>query len=114
MFCRTKVRIIILSNGGSVKDDQYFLTKKLKKAYQYLFEYNTDKLCIYSQFNGIILARLSYAILHKNYILITFQNGSYEIGQIPKRISIGRFVLRDIDRKILRIVDIDDIFRVDL
>ncbi len=39
-----------------------FLTKKLKKAYHYLFEYNTDKLCIYSQFNGIILARLSYAI----------------------------------------------------
>ncbi|UXN11235.1 hypothetical protein [Lactobacillus amylovorus] len=91
-----------------------FLTKKLKKAYHHLFEYNTDKLCIYSQFNGIILARLSYAILHKNYILITFQDGSYEIGQILKRISIGRFVLRDIDRKILRIVDIDDIFRVDL
>lgn len=57
-----------------------FLTTQLKKAYHYLFEYNTDKLSIYSQFNGKILARMSYAILHKNFILITFQDGSHEIG----------------------------------
>ena len=92
----------------------YFLSTQLRKAYHYLFECITDKLSIYSQFNGKILARISYAILHKNFILITFQDGSHEIGQISKRISIGRFVLRDVDKKILRIVDIDDIFRVDL
>lgn len=91
-----------------------FLEKQFKKAYRYLFEYNTDKLSIYSQFSGKILAYLTYAILHKNYLMITYRDGTSEIGKISKRLSAGRFVLSDIDQKILRIVDIDDIFRIDL
>lgn len=91
-----------------------FLENQFKKAYHYLFEYDTEKLSIYGQFSAKILAYLTYAILHKNYIMITYRDGSNEIGKVSKRLSAGRFVLSNIDQKILRIVDIDDIFRIDI
>lgn len=90
------------------------ITKPIKKVYHYLFEYDEDRLSIYGQFCGKILAYLSYALLHRAYVLLTYQDGSTEIGQITKRLSAGRFVLRSEDKKILKIVDLNDIFRVDL
>lgn len=90
------------------------IKKPLKKAYHYLFEYDPDRMSIYEQLPGEILAFLSYAILHHAFVMITYPDASVEIGQITRRLSAGRFVLRSSDAKVLKIIDLDDIFRVDL
>lgn len=85
-----------------------------KKAYHYLFEYDLNRMSIYGQFSGKILAYVSFAILHHAFVMITYPDGQTEIGQITHRVSAGRFVLRSSDEKILKIIDLDDIFRIDL
>ncbi|MDF7638729.1 hypothetical protein PT285_04875 [Lactobacillus sp. ESL0791] len=89
------------------------ITKPLKKLYHYLFSYDEDKLSIYGQDGSKILAKLSFALLHKPYILLTYQDGSSDIGQIIKRLSPHRFVFRLDEQKILKIVNVKEILRVD-
>lgn len=90
------------------------MKNSLKKIYHYLFAYDEDKLSIYSQFHNEILSSLHYALLQRAYALISYQDGTSEIGQITRQISAGRFVLRSADCKLLKIIDLDNIFRVDL
>ncbi|KRL19437.1 hypothetical protein FD39_GL000957 [Lactobacillus amylolyticus DSM 11664] len=86
----------------------------IKRAYHYLSEYDFDRMSIDGQIAGKILAYLSYAILHHVFVMITYYDGHTDIGQISRRLSAGRFVFLCSDNKILKIVDLDDIFRVDL
>lgn len=86
----------------------------LKKAYHYLFEYNVERMSIDGQFSGKVLALLSFAILHRAFVMITYPDGQTEIGQITRRLSAGRFLLKSSDAKVLKIIDLDDIFRIDL
>ena len=89
------------------------MKNSLKKIYHYFFDYDEDKLSIYSQYYYEILTDLNSALLHRSYILVSYQDGTSEIGQIIKRISAGRFILRLENKKLIKIVDIDTIFRID-
>lgn len=90
------------------------MKNSLKKIYHYFFDYDEEKLSIYNQYQNEILSSLSFALLHRAYVLISYQNGTSEIGQITKQVSAGRFILRSINKKLIKIIDIDTIFRVDL
>lgn len=90
------------------------LKRPIKRAYHYLFSYDPERMAINGQYNGKILAYLSLALLKHAFVMITYPDASTEIGQITRRLSAGRFVLRSSDEKILKIVDLDDIFRIDL
>lgn len=84
-----------------------------KKIYNYLFTYNINKLTTFAQDPGKIIRILEHALFHKEYILLTYQNGKMEIGQLIKRTSAGRFVLDSYDNNIIRIIDLNDIFNVE-
>ncbi|KRM99063.1 hypothetical protein FD18_GL000149 [Lactobacillus taiwanensis DSM 21401] len=56
---------------------------------------------------------MEHALFHKEFILLTYQNGKTEIGQLIKRTSAGRFVLDSYDNNIIRIIDLNDIFNVE-
>ena len=84
-----------------------------KKIYNYLFTYNINKLTTFAQDPGKIIRILEHALFHKEYILLTYQNGKTEIGQLIKRTSTGRFVLDSYDNNIIRIIDLNDIFNVE-
>lgn len=84
-----------------------------KKIYNYLFTYNINKLTAFAQDPGKIIRILEHALFHKEYILLTYQNGKTEIGQLIKRTSAGRFVLDSYDNNIIRIIDLNDIFNVE-
>ncbi|WP_317636945.1 hypothetical protein [Lactobacillus xylocopicola] len=86
----------------------------LKKIYHYLFAYDDEKLSIYSQYQHEILTMLDRAMLYRVDVLLSYRDGRCEIGQITKRLSVGRFVLRSANQKLLHVVDLDDIFRIDL
>ncbi|WEV36349.1 hypothetical protein [Lactobacillus sp. ESL0677] len=90
------------------------MKNSLKKIYHYLFTYDDDKLSIYNQAYRHILTTLNFALLHRDFVMITYPNDTSEIGQIVKRVSTGRFILRSNDRKILTIIDVSNIFRIDL
>ena len=90
------------------------MKNSLKKLCHYFFDYDYEKLSIYSQYNYEILTELNRAILGRSYVLISYQDGTSEIGQIINRISAGRFILRSVNKKIIKIIDIDNIFRIDL
>lgn len=85
-----------------------------KKLYRHLFYYDLDKISIYSQIDGKILAYLSLALLHHAFVLITYPNGESEIGKITKRISSSKFLLKSSDNKILKIISLKDIYRIDM
>lgn len=84
-----------------------------KKIYNYLFTYNINKLTTFAQDPGKIIRILEHALFHKEYILLTYQNGKTEIGQLIKRTSAVRFVLDSYDNNIIRIIDLNDIFNVE-
>ncbi|MDE6546644.1 MAG: hypothetical protein K2L65_02420 [Lactobacillus sp.] len=84
-----------------------------KQIYNYFFTYNINKLTTFAQDPGKIIRILEHALFHKEYILLTYQNGKTEIGQLIKRTSAGRFVLDSYDNNIVRIIDLNDIFNVD-
>jgi hypothetical protein len=81
--------------------------------YNYFFTYNIDKLTTFAQDPGKIIHILEHALFHKEFILLTYQNGKTEIGQLIKRTSAGRFVLDSYDNNIIRIIDLNDIFNVE-
>ena len=64
-----------------------------KQIYNYFFNYNINKLTTFAQDPSKIIRILEHALFHKEYILLTYQNGCTEIGQLIKRTSAGRFVL---------------------
>lgn len=84
-----------------------------KLIYNYFFTYNIDKLTTFAQDPGKIIRILEHALFHKEFILLTYQNGKTEIGQLIKRTSAGRFVLDSYDNNIIRIIDLNDIFNVE-
>lgn len=90
------------------------MKNSLKKIYHYFFEYDDEKLSIYSQYQNEILASLNYALIRRAYVLLNYHDGSSEIGQITKRLSAGRFVLRTTNQKLIKVIDLDNVFRVDL
>ncbi len=90
------------------------MKNSLKRIYHYLFDYDEDKLSIYNQFHSEILSLLNYALLHRAYVLLRYQDGSSEIGQIIKRVSTGRFAFRTTNQKLIKVIDLDNIFRIDL
>lgn len=90
------------------------IKQPLQKAYHYLFEYDFDRMSIPGQFSNKILADLSYALLHRAFVMITYNDASTDIGQITKRISAGRFIFRLSNSNLIKIIDLDDVFRVDL
>ncbi len=81
--------------------------------YNFFFTYNIDKLTTFAQDPGKIIRILEHALFHKEFILLTYQNGKTEIGQLIKRTSAGRFVLDSYDNNIIRIIDLNDIFNVE-
>lgn len=81
--------------------------------YNYFFTYNIDKLTTFAQDPGKIIRILEHALFHKEFILLTYQNGKTEIGQLIKRTSAGRFVLDSYDNNIIRIIDLNDILNVE-
>lgn len=85
-----------------------------KLIYNYFFTYNIDKLTTFAQDPGKIIRILEHALFHKEFILLTYQNGKTEIGQLIKRTSAGRFVLDSYDNNIIRIIDLNDIFNVEV
>ena len=85
-----------------------------KQLYHYLFSYDPERLTTYSQAKQQILQRLTQALLHRWPILLTYPNGQTEIGYVTRRVSAGRFLFLTHDRHLLRLVDLEAIFRIDL
>ena len=88
--------------------------KPFKNAFHYLFGYNLDRLRILPDSMDENIANLQQAFLHREYALITFDNGDVQVGQTTKRISSSRFVLRDADNKIFYLIDVNHILTVEL
>ncbi|GHV98406.1 hypothetical protein lacNasYZ03_13440 [Lactobacillus nasalidis] len=86
----------------------------LKKAFHYLFAYDEDRLTIRGDSLTINLAKLHLAFLKRQYLLITLNDGSWQVGKITKRVSASRFVFRDADSKIFYLLDVNDILTVEL
>lgn len=85
----------------------------LQRKYRQLFEYDEARLTIYSQKAALVLSSLAIALLYRRFVLLTYFDGQDEIGQIVKRLSPTRFVVRSSDRKVLHYVDVNQVFRVD-
>ncbi|MCH3904561.1 MAG: hypothetical protein LKF01_05730 [Lactobacillus sp.] len=85
-----------------------------KRLYNYLFTYDPKRLSTYSQPKQRILVLLTKALLHKQPVLLTYPNGHSEIGYVTKRISAGRFLFLTHQQQLLRLLDLEDIFRLDL
>lgn len=85
-----------------------------KKIYNHFFEYDLDTLTTYAQEPGIIIRILEEALFYRYFVLITYQNGTTEIGQIVGRTSAGRFILRSEDHKLYRIIDLSDLFNIEI
>lgn len=90
------------------------ITHPVKNLYNYLFSYDPDKLTTFGQSVYQILNRLSYAKLHKDYILVTFNNGKTLIGKMRSFPTYDRFVVQDIDQKLLHIINLNKVLRIDL
>lgn len=84
-----------------------------KQIYNHFFVYNIDKLTTFAQDPSKIIHILEHALFHKEYILLTYQNGETEIGKLKRRTSAGRFILDSYDNNLIRIIDLNDIFNVE-
>lgn len=85
-----------------------------KKIYQHFFEYNMDLLTTYGQAPAKIIRILEHALFYREFVLITYQDGSTEIGQLVGRTSSGRFILRSHDHKLYHIIDLADLFNIEV
>lgn len=90
------------------------LLTPFQKTYRYLFAYNFERMAINKQITGKVLSYLSYALLHRAVVMITYPDCTTEIGQITKRISASSFLLKSHDQKTLKVIHLEDIFRIDL
>ncbi len=84
------------------------------KIYHYLFTYDTQKRTTTGQASLKMAGLLSYALLNRSFVLLTFDDGTSEIGQVIRRLSAESFVFRSYNQKVLTITDINKVFRVDL
>lgn len=96
------------------KNLQHKLNTYAKQAYDHFFEYNLDKLTTFGQEPGRIIRKLEQALFYRQFVLITYQNGTTEIGQIVSRSTSGRFILRSHDHQLYRIIDLNDLFNIEL
>ena len=96
------------------KNIQKKLFKHTKNIYNHFFNYDIDKLTTFAQEPTIIIRKLEQAFFQKSFVLITYQNGKNEIGQLIARSTNGRFVLRTYDHKIYRLIDLSSIFNIEV
>ena len=90
------------------------MKNSLKKIYHYLFDYDNNKPDGTNQYSSEILTLLTMAMHNQKYVLVTFQDGQSEIGQVNQQLSAQKFILRSTNQKLLHIVDINYLIRVDL
>lgn len=90
------------------------VSQPVKNLYNYLFSYDSAKLTTFGQTAYQILNRLSYAKLHKDYVLVTFINGKTLIGKLRSFPAYDKFVMQDVDHKLLHIVNLNKVLRIDL
>lgn len=87
---------------------------KTRQLYHYLFEFDQEKLSLHGQSSDVLLSNLQQGLLHRDFVLLTFANDTCLIGQITKRVSTGRFVFKEYGQNMFWLIDVDDLFRVDL
>ncbi|MFC2694805.1 MAG: hypothetical protein ACFN0Y_02170 [Lactobacillus sp.] len=85
-----------------------------KQVYHYLFSYDEAKLTTYGQQDYVMLNLLRQALLEQAFVLVTYKDGQSDLGKITQRLDDGRFVLRGLDGKLLRVLNWDRLFKVDL
>ncbi|MCI1290472.1 MAG: hypothetical protein LKG31_02670 [Lactobacillus sp.] len=88
-------------------------SSECKRLYNYLFVYDPQRLATYSQSKQRLVANLTKALLTQVPVLLTYPDGSSEIGRISKRVSAGRFLFLTHDQQLLRLLDLEDVFRLD-
>lgn len=88
-------------------------SSECKRLYNYLFVYDPHRLTTYSQPKSRLVLELGQALLTQVPILLTYPDGSSEIGRVSKRLSAGRFLFLTHDQQLLRLLDLEDIFRLD-
>lgn len=88
-------------------------SSECKRLYNYLFVYAPKRLSTYSQPKQRLVADLTKALLTQVPVLLTYPDGSSEIGRISKRLSAGRFLFLTHDQQLLRLLDLEDVFRLD-
>lgn len=96
------------------KNLQSKLKTSVKNIYHHFFEYDLSKLTILGQEPSLIIRRLEHAFFQREFVLITYQNGKTEIGQLIARSTNGRFVLRSYDHKVYRLIDLTTIFNIEV
>lgn len=93
---------------------QHKLNTYVKNIYHYFFEYDLAKLTTFAQEPSLIIRKLEQAFFQRQFVLITYQNGRTEIGQLIARSTNGRFVLRSHDRTVYRLIDLSSIFNIEV
>lgn len=96
------------------KNIQRKLNTYAKNIYNHFFDYDLDKLTTFAQEPSIIIRKLEKAFFQRQFVLITYQNGKTEIGQLIARSTNGRFVLRSYDHKVYRLIDLSSIFNIEV
>ncbi|CCI81928.1 hypothetical protein [Lactobacillus hominis] len=96
------------------KSIQAKINSYAKHAYHHFFDYNLDALTTYAQSPAKIIRILEHALFYREFVLITYQNGTTEIGQLVGRTSSGRFILRSHDHKMYHIIDLGDLFNIEV
>lgn len=81
--------------------------------YAHLFSYDLDELTMYSDEDQEILNKLSYAFLHREYILLTFNDGKQEIVKIKNLLDAGQKVVAITQDNIYQIINETEIFKIE-
>lgn len=90
------------------------LVTKTFNLFEDIFAYDQDQLSIIGQKQHYILANLSYALLHRSYILLTLKDNTNIIGKIIKVVPNNKIIVKNADTNAINIVNITDIFRTDI
>lgn len=89
------------------------LKNKISSMYAHLFSYDLDELTMYSDEDQEILNKLSYAFLHREYILLTFNDGKQEIVKIKNLLDAGQKVVAITQDNIYQIINETEIFKIE-
>lgn len=90
------------------------LVTKTFNLFEDIFAYDQDQLSIIGQKQHYILANLSYALLHRSYILLTLKDNTNIIGKIIKVVPNNKIIVKNADTNAINIVNITDIFLTDI
>lgn len=88
------------------------LNNQIKKIYNHFFSYNLEILTSYGQQQDQIINKLEFAFFHRDFILLTYQNGKTEIGKIIGGIDCSMIILKSND-KLLHLINLSDIFKIE-